>query len=223
MKKRKRIISLLIALAVLAADLVAVGIDTAVYADEANQIQTVLKMEYVPGNKTANETAIAYTGQWTISMKSVKSSKPGVAVLKKNAGCYLVVVKKAGKATISFKAKAAGTSKYIDKKIKVTAVKYVCPVKKFRIGGKNLAWKFRKNPVVARNKAISGRLKVTAKKGWKIKEIVYISRTGAKAGKHLRIRNGKTVRLKKGDSLKVRLAKGKKERTLTCMVLPEGF
>lgn len=150
---------------------------------------------------------IADDKEWTISMKSVKSSNKKVAVLKHKYGTYWVKVKKAGKATLIFKAKAVGSSKYVKKTVKVTATKYEAVIKSLKIGSKDYSKKFKKVGDYYRAAPFKGKLNIKLKKGWKVDAIYFYDDSTEKTKK---IKNKAKVRLDAGDSLSFVFKKGKK-------------
>ena len=124
----------------------------------------------------------------------LESSKPSVAEIEKQGDPkypYIsVIAKKAGTAKLTISVLESGKKKTY--KMTVTVKKYSSPVKKYRIGSKNYAKKFKKwiqsqNTVFPKKKA---KVSISAAKGWKLKSIiVYGSKKGQEDYVHKVIKN----------------------------------
>ena len=211
--KSKRILSLVIAAVFAMTGFVAFGHSAEkAYAEEGVEpIDSSLYVLYYPKDKEWNTWEVADSNNWTVDMTSAKSSNPKVAVLKSEnwdgAMHYYIYIKKKGKASITFKAKAKGTEQFVSKKVYVNAyAKYVCPVKTFKIGKKSYKSKFNKRDQYSTVKPVKGKLNIKAKKGWKIKSVkIYTSATD----KSKKIKKTKNIKLKKGQALDVTFKKGR--------------
>lgn len=218
--KSKRILSLVIAAVFAMTGFVAFGNSAEkAYAEESVEpIEPSLYVLYYPKDKEWNTWEITNSNNWTIDMKSVKSSNPKVAVLKTEtwdgAMHYSIYIKKKGKTSITFQAKAKGTEQFVSKKVYVNAyAKYVCPIKTFKIGKKSYKAKFKTRDQYSTMKTVKGKLNIKAKKGWKIKEVRIWSSSTDRSKK---IKKTKNIKLKRGQSLDVTFKKGK--LTETCSI-----
>ncbi len=225
--KKKNVIVSWVLIAVMAVTSFAItgfaGAD--VSAASVNPIPKTLSVLYYPKDKDMNEHFIAWADEWTIKMSSVKSSKSKVAVLKKekaeNIAHYYIKIKKPGKTTITFKAKAKGSKKYVKKTIKVKAPnKYVRPVASLKIGKKNYASKFTKYDSFGSTKPLKGKVNIKAKKGWKVKSIRYWN---SDTNKEKKIKNKSKVNIDNGFLVITFKKNGKKfyeSLILDCTPLP---
>lgn len=180
---KKKLMAILIAVAV-----AITFVPTASFASaKANPIPKKIKTLYYPklkGNWAIdgkNGIVLVYKSNWTFKMKKCKSSNKKVARIiydSSNDGLapnYTILINKAGKAKLKVYAKPTGSKKSYKKyTVKVTANKYVNPAKKFVIGTKDFTRGFDKIDMQDYEaRALSGKLTVQAKKGWKVKSIQF--------------------------------------------------
>ena len=78
-------------------------------------------------------------------------------------------------------------------------VKYVRPIKTFKVGSKNYAAKFKSTPQVNAKSALSGKLTVKAASGWKVKKIRQVNSaiTSGEFVPQKKLKNGAKVNIKK--------------------------
>lgn len=112
----------------------------------------------------------------------IKNSKPSIAKVSAAPNGYL-----------SIEPKSAGTTKitfqYAKKKLttKITVVKWESPCKEFKIGKKNYAKNFEKSGQYNLNKQKKNKnekIKIVAKKGWKLSKIESLTLNGTKKVKN---------------------------------------
>ncbi|MBQ8986550.1 MAG: hypothetical protein IJ100_04810, partial [Lachnospiraceae bacterium] len=115
-------------------------------------------------------------------------------------GYYLIKSKKPGSATLTFQAKNPDADSYVTKTVKVKVIKFVNPVKTFKIGKKSYAKKYSGKPYYNFKKKVSGKVKIKAKKGWKIIGIYFYDHS---KNKNKKIKNGKKVTFSKYDGIQV--------------------
>lgn len=156
-----------------------------------------------------------YSFSSDIEVTSVKSSKPAVIAVKKNKDLYKVTLqpKKVGTSVITVKYKCDG--KAFTAKTKCTVSKDY-PIKSVAVNGK--AVNLKKNPsgtFKENYKKNTGKVKITAAKGWKVKSLQYFSDISVQKGK--KIKNGASVKTPKGKWAYVlaTLKKGKATYTYT--------
>ncbi|MBQ9015095.1 MAG: hypothetical protein IJ109_03145 [Firmicutes bacterium] len=209
MTVRKKSISMLIALAMFLTGFAMIGASEKAYAEGVNDIEKSYQTFYYPKAKGWNTEWLADVSEVTIDMATVKSSKPSVAVLKKDTwtdddgkvyGNYQIKSKKPGTTTLTFQAKDANAENYVTKTVKVKVVKFVNPAKTFKIGSKNYAKKYNGKPYYNIKKKVSGKVNVKAKKGWKVDSIYFYDES---KGKSKKIKNGKKVTFDKFDGVQV--------------------
>ena len=162
---------------------------------------------YYPKDKQMNTAGWIFGNEGTnYKITNLKSSnKKVLTVSKKYQYKYTTLnmkLKKAGTATISFKVKIG--SKTYNYKCKVTVSAYTNPVKTLKIGSKNYASKFKNSSFydLGGKKNHKGKLSITANKNWKI-ESIYIY--NLKTGKEQKVKNNKSITLKKNHTLGVSL------------------
>lgn len=213
---KRRILSVVICAAMFMTCFAVMGMSQRVYAASAlDDLSGTWEMTYYPSKKSYNYYDIENMKNVTIDMATVKISKPEVVdFIKKKWDSegdtyYTVRVKKAGKATITFKAKEpnAGDETYVAKKITINSIKYLNVVKTFKIGKKNFKTKFKKEGYYWQKKKISGKLNVKVKKGWKIKGMWYGNYS---TGKEKKVKNGKKITLKKNTYVSIWVKKNGK-------------
>ena len=226
-KKQTRGLSLtLVGLMIMTAFTFIGGLPTEAYGAKYEQIPSTMKVIYYPkstkDNLRGEEKILTNPDYWYIDMKTVKSSNPKVASLKcfmsepdgiSGIPYYYVSTKKAGKATLTFKAKAYGSSKFVKKKIKVTSVKHTAVVKKLTVGKKNYTNKLKNKQIYCPKGNIKGKVTIKAKSGWKIKKI---EKLDLDTSEWKTIKNKSSITLKKdneggeyGEKLKVTFVKKK--------------
>lgn len=173
----KKLISLLLALTVVC------GLCCAALADEVSP-----KIFYITGNKDVyywNATyrkdvknfnfldALIESG-WKngimdpdLQVSGLKSSSSRVAKVKALPdGGFSLRIRKAGQATVSFRAKG---TKYV---YNIDVLKYKNPCMSFKIGKQEYASKFKGDPILeVKEKKLSGRLSVTPASGWQLVDI----------------------------------------------------
>lgn len=102
----------------------------------------------------------------------------------------------AAKGTVVLTAKGKSGKQYITN---LTINKYVNPVKKFKIGSKNLASQFKKSGdgYAKIKKTQKQKISIKTKKGWKVSSITY---DDSRLKKPKKIKNNKSVTIKKPNS-----------------------
>lgn len=205
---RKKSFSLLIALAMFLTAFAVTGVPEKAYAAGVDEIGDAYTTLYYTKAKPWNSEWIADKDMVTIDMATAKSSNPSVAVLTertwtddgKTYGSYEIKSKKPGKTTLTFQAKNPDADSYVTKTVKVKVVKFVYPGKVFKVGKKSFVKKYKGKPYYYVSKKLSGKVKVKAKKGWKVDGIYFYDSSKDKSKK---IKNGKKVKFDKYDSLSV--------------------
>ena len=206
---RKKSFSLLIALAMFLTAFAVTGVPEKAYAAGVDKIGDAYTTLYYTKAKNWNTEWIADKDMVTIDMATAKSSNPSVAVLTedtwkgddgKTYGSYVIKSKKPGKATLTFQVKNPDADSYVTKTVKVKVVKFVYPGKVFKVGKKSFVKKYKGKPYYYVSKKLSGKVKVKAKKGWKVDGIYFYDSSKDKSKK---IKNGKKVKFDKYDSLSV--------------------
>lgn len=169
--------------------------------------------------------------------KSVKVSSSKNSVVKARAvnnskKSVCLAIKRKGKATLTIKVKRSGKTKTY--RCRVKAVKYRCPVKRFRVGSHDLAASFRKSTFASfTNSDAKSTVSIRAAKGWKVSRIsVKASRYDPETKKYVTrnttIKNGTTASLKTkaGWSQYIVVTMYKKKtklkETLTVAAFPAG-
>ena len=184
---KRRILSVVICAAMFMTCFAVMGMSQRVYAASAlDDLSGTWEMTYYPSKKSYNYYDIENMKNVTIDMATVKISKPEVVdFIKKKWDSegdtyYTVRVKKAGKATITFKAKEpnAGDGTYVAKKITINSIKYLNVVKTFKIGKKSIAKKFASRDYYTKMGLFNGtktlskqKISIKVKSGWKIRRI----------------------------------------------------
>lgn len=203
---KKRILSVVICMAMFITCFAALGMVQRVHASAVDDLSTPWEVTYYPNKKSFNYFYVVSTNDVTIDMATVSVSNPAVAELIKkkmdseSETYYVIHVKKAGKATITVKAKEpnAGDETYVTKKIPIHCVKYVNAIKSFKIGKKEYKKKFKKVDYFWQQKKVAGKLNIKVKKGWKIKKIWFYNYADNTQKK---IKNGKKITLKKNTAV----------------------
>lgn len=155
-------------------------------------------------------------------IKNVKSSNKKVIKIKNygvdtdNYGYINYDVKKAGTATVSFD--LVVNKKTYHYSVKIKTVKYENPFKSFKIGSKNYTSKFNNTDWVGTDKGwqsflkpVSGKLKISLKKNWKITEMYRMPMFNY--DKKTKVKNNKNVNLK-SELLDICLKNTKTKQTL---------
>lgn len=153
-------------------------------------------------------------------IKNVKSSNKKVIEVKKywvdDYGHIVYNIKKAGTATISFD--LVVNKKTYRYSVKIKTVKYENPFKSFKIGSQNYISKFNKTDWVGTDKGwqsflkpVSGKLKISLKKNWKITEMYRMPMFNY--DKKTTVKNNKKVNLK-SEVLDICLKNTKTKQTL---------
>lgn len=133
-----------------------------------------------------------------VANPKILSAKAGKSEYGNKYGvCLDVTVKRAGRTTITYKVKEkAGRKRTYSYKVKVRAYKYQNGLASLKIGKKQLAPLFKEADTATYSrpgKAITGKLSVKAKKGWKIDTILYYN-----GGKDGFVKNGAKINVKAG-------------------------
>lgn len=137
-----------------------------------------LTLVYYPGKPCSEITnAWEFPSRYGLVRKKCKSSDPEVVSIERSedyggqVAFNYISIKKPGKAVLTVRAEKNG--KYKTYKIKVTVKKYSNPLKKLKIGSKDLTKKFnKKNEYATMNKKpLEGKLRIKVKSGYKIKKI----------------------------------------------------
>lgn len=153
--------------------------------------KTLLYYPSMPDGKFDDSTFV--WGGVVYNISNLKSSNPKVATLKNLSDDYNtaidIVLKKAGTTKVSFTLTKGKESKRYT--VKVTVHKYENPVKAFKIGKKNYAANFKKKSYLFSAKKISGKITITAAKGWKVKKIQKNSINNKGTQKFTTLKNGK--------------------------------
>lgn len=176
---------------------------------------TNLNYHYYTKDKSLNKVGWGF-GDYGVDYKitGLKSSnKKVIAVSSKysnGATSIYINVKKAGKATVSFKAKVG--NKTYNYKCKFVVTNYANPLKSIKIGKVNYTSKFSKRGhlYLPGKKNISGKLVIKPKKDWKITDLFTYSTI---TGKIKKIKNNKNVSLKKNQALHIGLKNRKTGKT----------
>ena len=168
-----------------------------------------ISMIYYPKDKINNYYWLGEDTEVTIDMDSVQTTDTEVASVIYDSGYdvnyyYYILTDKAGKATVSFKAKYTGSENWTDITLEVKSTKYVRPCKSIKVGKKNYTKKFNNSSLFYSKKKISGKVNVTPAKGWKITGIWYYK---FKKDKEKRIKNKTKITLNNGDYLYVEFKK----------------
>ncbi|MBQ6496823.1 MAG: hypothetical protein IJI74_06620 [Firmicutes bacterium] len=209
--KRKRIVSLLIAVVFCVTAFAVIGASAdKTYAEDGDSlVRQTVEMFYYPKWKVGNTEWLADQPDVEINMDTVQSTNLDVAKVLFNPytgeyGCYLVKTKKAGKATLTFDAKAQGTDTWVPTTVQVTVRKWVKPCATLKVGSKSYAKKFTNKRYFSTTKKVSGKVYVKARKGW---EIDTIAKIVAKTYTQVTVKNKHKVTLAKRDSLMVTFKK----------------
>lgn len=125
---------------------------------------------YYPGDNSYGLNYYLISAKSKKSPKKVKSSnKKVLSVTAGNENGYALILlecKKPGTATVSYKFKGK------THKVKFNVVKYKCPLKTLKVGKKNYTSAFKKSAYgETGGKALSGKVKVKLKDGWKVAKI----------------------------------------------------
>ena len=133
----------------------------------------------------------------------------GDEVWRENYGKIFLTCKKFGKATLKFTEYEFGDAIY-DVTANIRYVKYSNPIKKFKVGSKDYAKKFKKQPYCSiKSNSLKGKLSVKPAKGWKLVQIRMVNddielRDGSPMKK---LKNGAKININNTD------AKRAKERS----------
>ena len=151
----------------------------------------------------------------TATPKKVKSSKKSVCAADGSGGAIYLYPEKPGKTTLTYKWKGK------KHKVKIVFHKWTNPVSSFTIGGKQYAGKLAKKDWYSWGKSyIHGKVKVTAKKGWKIKSIMRIKQN---LMEH-KVKNGSTVKKsQKAGCVSVSMVNKKSGQEVNVVIARNGF
>ena len=209
---KKRLVSVITALAMLMSCFMVIGAGAAFANDEEiSPLDDYFDFYYFPkGGDYNNDWGFASASEWEIDLDSVVNENPQVAVMRKAVydegdASYVFDVKGVGKTVMTFKARPVNAAEYTDYNVTIETEKYVCPVKSFKIGKKDYASKFKKIDWADQGKTISGKVNVKAKKGWKLVKIIFYDMS---KDKDIKIKNNTKVKIEKGDCVWAEFKKG---------------
>lgn len=207
----KKFIALLTAVVFCATTFAVTGasVDKAYAESESIELPSTAYVVYFPKYPGNSYEWLAWEPDVIIDMDSLVYSNEGIVELVRyeNPGDYNFYElrgHKVGSATLTFYAKAgeAGSWQMVTMNVKV--VKYVRPVKTFKVGKKSYTGKFKYKDYYYSKKKVSGKLVVAPIKGWKITSIYkYTNKTDT----FKKIKNKTKVTLKSGDAIEVSIKK----------------
>ena len=181
---------------------------------------------YYPKDKKANIFTLDFDNEdEACTLVSLKVSNKKVISVSKvyekgtsTIKHFKIKVKKVGDAAIKFKWKQGG--KTYSHKFQVFVKKYDNPLKSIKIGKTSFTSKVTKcNEVNLKRKTYKGKVALKTNKGWKIKSI---SIDDVNTYKTKKIKNNKSIKLKKGQVLSVE-CRNKKTGQWTTVYLDNGY
>lgn len=178
---------------------------------EAAETTTNTVTYFAPKGNTASKQYKLYV---TSKISNPKSSNKNVATasIKKEKDVWVLTVrlKKTGTTTISY------TGPGYTHKIKFTVKKYTTPVQSLKIGKATLTSKY-KNSYQITGSALSGKISVKTKNGWKLNKAWKFKTsllTSKKAVTQIPLNLKKNIKVKKGERLILQFTKGSQTMSL---------
>lgn len=195
-KPFKRIVTIVLAFSMVAMCVNAFSIQS-VYAKSDRPISEEVSCVVLP-DKDMNK--IRLTDKYTYSVGNCKSTKKSVASVKGKSQKAYILVRKAGSADLTIKAKKAGSGKYKKYKTTVTAYEYTNPFKTFKIGKKSYKKRYDSSLLYGTTGALKGKVTIKAAAGWKL---VRIEKMGPGDDDFVKIENGSSVNIPQMGEVRV--------------------
>lgn len=220
MKKR----SLTIIAITLMAVLMLVSMETGVFAEDENYYEAdgIQEREFdLKGNAESRTTSFFYkdgiiTSFELIDPSTLNTLDPSIATasFKNNeyGAVYTITFNKEGKVYLKYKHERNGQSYESYMAINAKDKTYTCPIKSLKLGKINLNKQLGHSKILT-GKAFKGKVTFKTKKGWKFISMSKYSSTAFDEGKipkYIKLKKGKTVILKKGETIRIGFKKGKK-------------